>query len=184
MVGGAKRKNETHAAKASKATKVDIKNLKNSTKEQLISKLQALQGENEALREENETKTDKIDVLERKIETMQHKEIPSKVVSVQTEDLERMWCIECEYYFCGNHFRTKEDLIVHRKKAHAERVRLCKIYEKGCCDRGDSDCWFSHDKTAKKTPETYNCSICEHIFGNRSEFMHHRKKEHSETVPK
>ena len=47
---------------------------------------------------------------------------------------------------------------------------------KGCCDRGDSDCWFSHDKTAKITPETYSCSICENIFGTRSEFMHHRKK--------
>ena len=87
-------------------------------------------------------------------------------------------------YFCGNNFRTKGDLMVHRKKAHAEKVRLCRFYEKGCCDRGDSDCWFSHDKTAKKTPETYSCSICENIFGTRSEFMHHRKKEHSETVPK
>ena len=56
------------------------------------------------------------------------------------------------------------------------RVILCRFYEKGCCDRGDSDCWFSHDKTAKITPETYSCSICEHIFGTRSEFMHHRKK--------
>ena len=97
MVSGAKRKNETHAAKASKATKLDIQNFKNTTKEQLISKIITLQSENEVLREENETKTDKIDELERKLETRQHKEIPSKVVSVQTEDLDRMWCIECEY---------------------------------------------------------------------------------------
>ena len=50
MVGGAKKKNETHAAKTSKATKVDMKSLKNSTKEYLISKLQTLHSENEVLR--------------------------------------------------------------------------------------------------------------------------------------
>ena len=76
MVGGAKRKNETLAAKASKATKVDIEtwywNLKNTTKEQLISKIITLLSENEVLREENETKTDKIDELEWKVETRQH----------------------------------------------------------------------------------------------------------------
>ena len=38
--------------------------------------------------------------------------------------------------------------------------------------------------TAKKTPETYTCNICENIFGTRFDFMHHRKKEHSETVSK
>ena len=53
MVGGAKRKSDAPAAKASKATKVDLKNLKNNTKEQLISKLQTLQNENEVLREHN-----------------------------------------------------------------------------------------------------------------------------------
>ena len=89
MVGGAKRKNETIVAKASKATKVDMKSLKNSTKEYLISKLQTLQSENEVFREQNETKTEKIDEIEQKMETMQHKEIPSKLetfsIIVQTE---------------------------------------------------------------------------------------------------
>ena len=64
MVGGAKRKSDAPAAKASKATKVDLKNLKNNTKEQLISKLQTLQSENEVLREHNETKNAKIDELQ------------------------------------------------------------------------------------------------------------------------
>ena len=91
MVGGAKRKNETLAVKASKATKVDLKNLKNNTKEQLISKLQTLQSENEVLREHNETKTEKIEELERKMEIMQHKGAPLNLekisVRVQTEDM-------------------------------------------------------------------------------------------------
>ena len=74
--------------------------------------------------------------------------------------------------------------MIHRKKAHAEKVRLCRFYEKGNCDRGDSECWFSHEKSAKRTPESYSCNICENFFGNRFELMHHRKAEHSETVPK
>ena len=53
--------------------------------------------------------------------------------------------------------------MVHWTKAYAEKVRLCRFFEKGCCDFGDSDCWFSHDKTAKKTPETYSCSIWNQI---------------------
>ena len=164
MVGGAKRKNETLAAKASKATKVDIKNLKNNTKEQLISKLQTLQSENEVLSEQNETKTEKIDKLERKMEMMQHKEIPSKLetisISVQTEDMNRMFCIECEYpaedlfdlgehmyevhaelnddytiacHHCGNYFKSKGDLMIHRKKAHEERVSQCSFFMEGKC---------------------------------------------------
>jgi hypothetical protein len=74
------------------------------------------------------------------------------IMLVYNKDLDRMWCIESEYpaediydlgehmyeyhaeensdyaitcYFCGNDFRTKGDLMVHMKKGHAEKLRLC-----------------------------------------------------------
>ena len=122
MVGGAKRKDETLAVKASKAAKVDLKNLKNNTKEQLISKLQTLQSENEVLREHNETKTEKIEELERKMEIMQHLEKIS--VCVQTEDMNRMFCVECEY--------PAEDIFdlgEHMYEVHAE---LNDVYSIAC----------------------------------------------------
>jgi hypothetical protein len=127
--------------------------LKNNTKEPLISKLQTLQIVNEVLIEQNETKTEKIYELEQKMETMQHKEIPSKLetfsIIVQTEAMNRMFCTECEYpaedlfdlgehmyevyaelnddytiacHHCGNYFKSKDDLLIHRKKAHEELV--------------------------------------------------------------
>ena len=128
MVGGAKRKNEMHATKASKASKVEIKSLKNNTKEQLITKLQTLQIENEVLREQNEAKTEKIDELEQKIEILQNKGILSNLEtissSVQTEDMNRMFCVECEY--------PAEDIFdlgEHMYEVHAE---LNDVYSIAC----------------------------------------------------
>ena len=93
---------------------------------------------------------------------MQHKEIPSKLetisISVQTEDMNRMFCIECEYpaedlfdlgehmyevhaelndeytiacHYCGNYFKSKGDLMNHRKKAHEDRVSQCCFFYGG-----------------------------------------------------
>jgi hypothetical protein len=148
--------------------------LKNNTKEQLIFKLQTHQSENEVLREQNESKTEKIDELEQKMETMQHNEIPSTLemifISVQTEDMNRMFCIECEYpaedlfdlgehmyevhaelnddytiacHHCGNYFKSKGDLMIHRKKAYEERVGPCTFFMEGKCTFGE-ECWYGN----------------------------------------
>ena len=213
MVGGAKRKNEMHATKASKASKVEIKSLKNNTKEQLITKLQTLQIENEVLREQNEAKTEKIDELEQKIEILQNKGILSNLEtissSVQTEDMNRMFCVECEYpaedifdlgehmyevhaelndvysiacHHCGNHFKTKSDLMIHRKKHHEERVSQCSFFIEGKCTHGD-ECWYSHKSDSRKVLTEFKCKTCEEVFKFKSEFMKHRRAKHIESVP-
>ena len=92
----------------------------------------------------------KISMLERKLELKDSGSKPEKTsISVQTEDMNRMFCVECEYpaedlfdlgehmyevhaelnddytiacHYCGNHFKNKGDLMIHRKKAHKETV--------------------------------------------------------------
>ena len=103
------------------------------------SQLDILQLENQALKEENKN----IVILE--IEQMERlSNSNKKTIGVQIEDIERMFCIECEYpaedvfdlgehmyevhaelnddftiscYNCGNYFKTKGVLMTHRKKS-------------------------------------------------------------------
>ena len=72
--------------------------------------------------------------------------------------------------------------MVHRKKAHVEKVRICKFFAEGHCERA-SDCWFRHDKTAETDAKEFKCSLCDKSFKIRYDFMHHRKNAHPEIVP-
>jgi hypothetical protein len=215
-VSKVKKADEEPLLKASKATNgklpIKAKKVGSDTSEQtkvtalLSSQLEILVKENEALKELNMRKDDKIFELENEIVIIKAKKNTSKTVSAQTEDLERMWCIECEYpaedlydlgehmyeihaeensdytiscYYCGNNLKSKDNLMVHRKKDHVEKVRLCKFFAKGHCERA-GDCWFRHDKTTEKE---FKCSVCDKIFEARYDFMHHRRNEHPEIVP-
>ena len=109
----------------------------------LFSQMEILVKENEALKELNRRKDERIIDLENTLELIKEKGKSSQSVTVQTKDLKRMWCIECEYpaedlydlgehmyefhaeendeytiscYYCGNYFESKEDLMIHRKK--------------------------------------------------------------------
>ena len=171
------------------------------------SQLDILQLENQALKEENKN----IVILE--IEQMERlSNSNKKTIGVQIEDIERMFCIECEYpaedvfdlgehmyevhaelnddytiscYYCGNYCKTKGDLMVHRKKAHPEKFNLCRYFAAGHCDF-DNECWFNHSDTTSpsvKTLTNFKCTLCEKVFHSRSDFMTHRKKEHHESIP-
>ena len=204
LLKASKAKNEKLPIKAKKVGSDTSEHTKDTAL--IISQLEIVVKENEALRELNKRKDDKIFELEKTIVIIKAKENTSKTVSAQTEDLDRMWCIECEYpaedlydlgehmyeihaeensdytiscYYCGNNFKSKEDLMVHRKKAHVEKVGLCKFFAEGHCERA-GDCWFRHDKTAEKE---FKCILCDKIFKTRYDFMHHRKNEHPEIVP-
>ena len=131
------------------------------------------------------------------------------VVAVQTEDMEIMRCNECEYpaediydlgehlyeihtmenesskdtiacYYCDEQFETKSNLMNHRKKFHIEKVNLCSNFTEGNCHFAE-ECWYNHSEHIEA--KTYKCSFCEQIFKHRSDFMHHKKKEHSKNVP-
>ena len=180
--------------------------------EVLLKKYNALEQTHSSLLEQNKKQTEAIALLEETVQVLQDKTCPkrSTTASVQTEDMERLWCIECEFpaedlyelgehmyeyhaeenidytsscHYCGNMFKTKSDLMVHSKKVHQEKTQLCRNYLEGNCDFGDTDCWFSHDVNSKMSSKVYKCSLCAKVFKLRSDFMYHRKKEHLEIVP-
>ena len=111
-----------------------------------------------------------------------------------------MFCIECEYpaediydlgenydyeetcHYCGNQFKDKSNLMLHNKRAHSDKVSKCRHYEAGHCPFVDSECWFSHIETPKKSPESFTCGICGNRFKTRSDFMQHRKREHLKEI--
>ena len=88
--------------------------------------------------------------------------------------------IECHY--CEEKFKTKKELMIHRKLTHSEKVQFCAHFSEGKCDFKDS-CWFSHDISKRKDLPEYKCNVCEKVFRIQSAFMKHRRKEHNRHVP-
>ena len=113
-----KRKTEAPPAPtANKSKKIDsAKEMKKSTETELNSQLRTLQQKNSDLLEENMQHKQKISMLERKLELKDTVPKPEKTsISVQTEDMNRMFCVECEY--------PAEDLFdlgEHMYEVHAE----------------------------------------------------------------
>ena len=165
----------------------------------------------EQAQNKNKVNVEKIDILEHKLNSMQAELKSSETVSVQTEDMEMMFCIECEYpaedifdlgehmyevhaennneyevscHYCSQFFKTKSDVMLHNKRAHKEKVQPCRNFAQGHCDFTESECWFSHTKSSKIVKKDFNCNNCDESFHSHRDFMIHRKKQHMELVPK
>ena len=70
----------------------------------------------------------------------------------------------------------------HKKTEHNEKISICR--NNGGCLYGDS-CWFNHDTNIQQIePTKVKCSMCDNLFDNIKNFMHHKKHEHGETVKK
>ena len=54
--------------------------------------------------------------------------------------------IKC--FVCEKVFNTKEELMLHRKKDHAEMVKKCTKYETNICKFRNEACWFVHSESA------------------------------------
>ena len=54
--------------------------------------------------------------------------------------------IKC--FVCETVFNTKEELMLHRKKDHAEMVKKCTKYETNICKFRNEACWFVHSESA------------------------------------
>ena len=203
-----KRKTESTNNSKSKKTEIDYSR---QTKQQLSSILEGVCLELENAEDEIKAKDIKIDILEQKIESVHIRSKSSKSVSVQTEDMEGMFCIECEYpaedifdlgehmyeihaedtdeysescYYCSQVFKTKSDVMLHSKRTHKEKVKPCQNYLNGHCDYTDIDCWFSHTKSVDVVKRNFKCNYCEENFNIKTDFMVHKKKHHAENVPK
>ena len=84
--------------------------------------------------------------------------------------------------FCDESFPTLNDLMMHKKEKHIEKVSFCWNFSTNTCVWGDEKCWFVHEPE----PETFNdfrCDICNKEFNLPSEFLKHRKIKHEDTVP-
>ena len=80
--------------------------------------------------------------------------------------------------FCEHCFNTKKELMIHRKKYHIERVDICRDFSRGVCPFIDNVCRYKHDQTVNEgeiaTPKI-KCNKCDKEFGNKPEFMKHKK---------
>ena len=84
---------------------------------------------------------------------------------------------------CDKTFTSIRDLMIHKKKEHAEKVSHCWHFSAGTCPYRDEQCWFIH--TTEKSNfsiSEYTCNICEKVCSNQSNFLQHRKKYHEEHV--
>ena len=89
---------------------------------------------------------------------------------------------------CGKRNSNKVDLRIHLKVTHPETVRPCRFFVLGKCDFPESICWFIHTKPSTAlSPQTfqeYKYGLCEKVFQQKNDFMHHRKQNHKQFVPK
>ena len=83
----------------------------------------------------------------------------------------RLQCRNCE-----ETFKTKPDLMMHRKKEHYSAVALCK---NGTECTFSEKCWWKHKKDNGNKIE---CFFCEESFATKGEVMIHRKKKHNQYV--
>ena len=59
-------------------------------------------------------------------------------------------------YICDEQFKTKSDLMIHRKNKHGNMVRVCLKFLENNCRRQDTFCWFSHKEVAMETDSNEN----------------------------
>ena len=62
-------------------------------------------------------------------------------------------------------------------------VGVCKKFIAGTCPFTSSACWWRHDDS-KDDKSSFCCYICEKTFTSRTDMMNHRKKYHTDMVPK
>ena len=80
---------------------------------------------------------------------------------------------------CGEDFRTKPDLMRHRKLEHGKIVAPCRKNIAGNCPFSSEQCWWNHTEENETCIE---CYFCELTFITRNDVMLHRKREHAKTV--
>ena len=78
----------------------------------------------------------------------------------------------------------KNDLMIHKKKKHTEKVQDCWNHVQGCCGFDDEHCWFIHsdESSANSEVKEFKCKPCGIILYDLNNILLHKKKEHKQTV--
>ena len=206
MANKSKRKNEFVDTKQEPALKAlkkqDIILHFNALQEKYESLIQ----KNKVLEEENKNHIESILLLEETVKLLDKKVVKKVTTGSQTEIIR---CEECEFpaecmndlvyhmfefhtledkdkdqsykcNFCSHKFISKNELMMHKKTDHSEKVQLCIHFSDGVCTYGNR-CWFSHEVKSLSECD-YNCNCCEKTFMTNSELMRHKKSKHKEKV--
>ena len=80
---------------------------------------------------------------------------------------------------CDMSFHTKQDLMIHRKKEHIEKVPTCWNYIEGNC-LWENSCWFNHTDNSSTLEK---CNICGQKFKTIKDLKLHKKNQHPINVP-
>ena len=81
--------------------------------------------------------------------------------------------------FCEDHLETSQDLMIHKKKQHKEKVRKCTKNLEGACRYGEERCWFIHDETRAPKP---TCNFCGKVTSCINDLLLHKRDEHRSAV--
>ena len=81
--------------------------------------------------------------------------------------------------FCVSNFSNLRKLMKHKKIHHEDDVDNCWNYSSGNCEFGGENCWFLH---TNRSETKFKCNSCDKTFVNRDKFLHHRKKNHKESI--
>ena len=83
--------------------------------------------------------------------------------------------------FCDLSYPCKEDLMIHRKKKHTEKVPLCRHLSEGHCHF--KNCWYRHEEIRNASSDI-TCGFCGKKFKNKTDLMKHVKMKHQTMVRK
>ena len=83
---------------------------------------------------------------------------------------------------CKDNFESKNELMMHRKKKHVEKVQVCWNFVSSKCQFVEDLCWFRHCNSEMQQ-EKYYCKFCGETFMTRNDLQIHKKIKHNKTVP-
>ena len=83
--------------------------------------------------------------------------------------------------FCDESFPSLNDLRMHKKSNHIEKVNFCSNFATSSCIYGNKKCWFVHEEETE-TDDEFNCNSCEKELRSAPDFLRHRKMKHPQLV--
>ena len=80
-------------------------------------------------------------------------------------------------------FPSLNDLMIHKKSMHIEKVNFCRYFATNLCIYGDEKCWFVHEPEEEPQCSEFKCLLCKKESNSLSDFIRHRKFNHEESTP-
>ena len=76
--------------------------------------------------------------------------------------------IKC--FICNESFKSKSDMMAHRKRSHASYIRKCMKFAQNNCSFQSNSCWYLHDEDmeTETTNEDENTNTTEQVFRKAS----------------